>query len=161
MCCRASLRLVSVRTAELLGKTVDRVVALALVADEASNGEVGGLAGNHLAVLVDVGNGDLDRGVVLGLNDTAGSRALAGHVKVNKLSLLVSTPPNNNTYVVVLHGGVGGGPFREGRRLQRQSHVTRIVQETLVRMTQHAPPLSPHGPWRWVARTDAGSSLSL
>ena len=76
-----------IRTALLLADAVLRVVALTLVADRASDGDVGRLARDDLAVLVNVRDGDLDRGVVLGLNETASGSALAGDVKVNKLSL--------------------------------------------------------------------------
>lgn len=76
-----------IRTAHLLAEAVERVVALTLVADRARDRDVGGLAGDDLAVLVDVGDGDLHRGVVLGLDETARGGTLAGHVKVNKLSL--------------------------------------------------------------------------
>lgn len=76
-----------IRTALLLADAVQRVVALTLVADRASDGDVGRLARDDLAVLVNVRDGDLNRGVVLGLNETASGSALAGDVKVNKLSL--------------------------------------------------------------------------
>ena len=38
------------------------------------------LAGDLTAVLVDLGDGDLDGGVVLGLDDAVGGRALPGDV---------------------------------------------------------------------------------
>lgn len=78
---------IKIRTALLLADAVQRVIALALVADRASNRDVGRLARDDLAVLVDIRNRNLDRGVVLGLDETAGGSALAGDVKVNKLSL--------------------------------------------------------------------------
>lgn len=77
-----------VLTAQVLRDTVERVVALALVADGATERNVGGLARDNLAILIHVGNGDLNRGVVLGLDEAAGGSTLARHVKINKLSLL-------------------------------------------------------------------------
>lgn len=81
-------RLIKTLTTLLLGKTVERVVALTELADEARQGEDGGLAGDHATVGIDVGDGDLDGSVVLGLDDAASGGALAGDVKVNKVSLL-------------------------------------------------------------------------
>lgn len=46
------------------------VVGLALVTDLAAESNGGALALDGLSVGVNVGNGDLDRGVVLGLDDT-------------------------------------------------------------------------------------------
>lgn len=74
-------------TTLLLGETVERVVTLTELADEARQGEDGGLAGDHAAVGVDVSDGDLDGSVVLGLDDAASGGALSGDVKVNKVSL--------------------------------------------------------------------------
>ena len=82
-----------IRTAHLLAEAVERVVALTLVADRARDRDVGGLAGDDLAVLVDVGDGDLHRGVVLGLDQAAGRRALARHVQVNKVALRTRSVP--------------------------------------------------------------------
>ncbi len=42
------------------------------------------LAGDGTAVLVNLGNGDLDRAVILGLDDAVGSAALAGDIAVNR-----------------------------------------------------------------------------
>lgn len=84
--CKAELIL----TTLLLGKTVERVVTLTELADEAGQGEVGGLAGDHATVGIDVSDGDLDGSVVLGLDDAASGGALSGHVKVNKVTLLDS-----------------------------------------------------------------------
>lgn len=44
------------------------------------------LAGDGTARLVDLGNGDLDGGVVLGLDDAVGGRALAGDVAIRDKS---------------------------------------------------------------------------
>lgn len=63
-----------------LSKAVQRVVALAHGADKAGEGIDDVLALDGPAVLVDLGDGDLARTVVLGLDDAAGRRALAGDV---------------------------------------------------------------------------------
>lgn len=62
-----------------LGQAVDGVVALTHGADEAAEG-VGLVLAGVAAVLVDLADGDLDGGVVLGLDDAVGGRALAGDV---------------------------------------------------------------------------------
>lgn len=82
---RAVMRMIL--TTLLLGKAVERVVALTELADEAGQGEDGRLARDGAAVGVNVSNGDLHRSVVLGLNDAASGGALSGDVKVNKVSL--------------------------------------------------------------------------
>ena len=121
-----------IRTALLLADAVQRVVALTLVADRASDGDVGRLARDDLAVLVNVRDGDLDRGVVLGLHKAARGSALAGHVKIDKLTLFcVSTTFIARalfTYVFVLHVGsgraVGGGRSASGPRRPPADLVT-------------------------------------
>lgn len=65
-----------------LGQAVHGVVGLAHGADEAAEGVDVVLAGDGTAVLVNLGNGDLDRAVILGLDDAVGSAALAGDVAV-------------------------------------------------------------------------------
>lgn len=65
-----------------LSQTVHGVVGLAHGADEAAEGVDVVLAGDGTAVLVNLGNGDLDRAVILGLDDAVGSAALAGDVAV-------------------------------------------------------------------------------
>lgn len=60
---------------------VDGVVGLTLGPDEAAEGVHLGLAG-VAAVLVDLGDGELDRGVILGLDQAVGRRALARDVTV-------------------------------------------------------------------------------
>ena len=85
-----------IRTTKVLANTVHRIVALALVAHSTADGNVGRRARDHLAVLVDVSHSNLDRSVVLGLNEAASGGTLAGHVKVDKLSLsCVSNCPAN------------------------------------------------------------------
>lgn len=75
-------------TALLSSEPVEAVIALALRPDETAEGESRGGARDHLSALVDVGHGNLNRGVVLGLDDAASSGALAGHVQVDKVTLL-------------------------------------------------------------------------
>jgi hypothetical protein len=48
---------------------------------------VGSAAGDHAAVLVDVGDADLDRAVVLCFDQAAGCGALAGNVQVDEVTL--------------------------------------------------------------------------
>jgi hypothetical protein len=62
-----------------LSEAVDAVVRLAHGADEAAESVGLGLA-SESAVLVDLGDADLDRAVVLGLDDAVGGAALAGDV---------------------------------------------------------------------------------
>lgn len=63
-----------------LRQSVEGVVALAHRSDEAAEGVDLVLALNSTAVLVNLGDGDLDRAVVLGLDDAVGGTALAGDV---------------------------------------------------------------------------------
>jgi hypothetical protein len=65
-----------------LGEAVHGVVGLAHGADEAAEGVGVVLAGDGAAVLVDLGDVDLDGAVVLGLDDAVGGAALAGDVTV-------------------------------------------------------------------------------
>lgn len=65
-----------------LGQSVQGIVGLAHGADEAAEGVDVVLAGDGAARLVNLGDGNLDRGVVLGLDDAVGGRALAGDVAV-------------------------------------------------------------------------------
>lgn len=67
-----------------LGQAVEGIVGLTHGADEAAEGVDVVLAGDSTAGLVDLGDGDLDRGVVLGLDDAVGGRALAGDVAVGR-----------------------------------------------------------------------------
>jgi hypothetical protein len=71
----------------LLCEPVQAVVGLAHCAHETAE-RVGLVIAGVAAVLVDLSNADLDRGVVLGLDDAAGSAALAGDVAVKlKISI--------------------------------------------------------------------------
>lgn len=64
-----------------LGQTVEGVVTLAAGTDEAAESEGLVLAG-VATVLVNLADGELDGGVVVGLDDAVGGAALAGHVAV-------------------------------------------------------------------------------
>lgn len=102
----------SIRTALLLHDAVKRVVTLTLVANLASNWDVGRRTRNHLAVLVHVGNGNLHRRMILGLNETASSSTLARHVKINNLALNVSantTSTRTWSFSMVFARGRKGG----------------------------------------------------
>lgn len=79
----SSVRKDILEEALLLRKSVERVVRLALGANVAADGEGGVLAGNGAALLVNVSNVDLNRGVVLGLDDAVGGIALARNVKLD------------------------------------------------------------------------------
>lgn len=72
-----------------LSKSVQSIVALAHGANETGESIDDVLALDGPAVLVDLGDGDLARTVVLGLDDAARRRALAGDVKIDDLSLVV------------------------------------------------------------------------
>jgi hypothetical protein len=72
-----------------LGQSVEGVVALAHSSDEAAEGVDVVLALDGTAVLVNLGDGDLDRAVILGLDDAVGGAALAGDVKVHNLAAVV------------------------------------------------------------------------
>lgn len=67
-----------------LRQAVQSVVGLAHSANEAAEGVDVVLAGDGAARLVNLGDGDLDRGVVLGLDDAVGGRALAGDVAISQ-----------------------------------------------------------------------------
>lgn len=71
-----------------LGQAVEGVIALAAGADEAAK-SVGLVLASVAAVLVNLADGELDRGVVVGLDDAVGGAALAGHVAVEKEVKLV------------------------------------------------------------------------
>lgn len=66
-----------------LGKAVEGVVALTAGTDETAHG-VGVVLAGVAAVLVNLADGDLDRGVVVGLDDAVGGAALAGHVAIGR-----------------------------------------------------------------------------
>lgn len=65
---------------------VEGLVSVASLADSAREG-VGDVGASHLARLVDLGDVDLDRGVVLGRDEAVGRTALARDVKVDDLAL--------------------------------------------------------------------------
>lgn len=67
-----------------LSQAVHGVVGLAHGADETAEGVDVVLAGDGTTVLVDLGDGDLDRAVILGLDDAVGRAALAGDVAINR-----------------------------------------------------------------------------
>lgn len=71
-----------------LGKAVEGVIALAAGTDEAAQ-SVGLVLAGVAAVLVNLADGELDRGVVVGLDDAVGGAALAGHVAVGRETMLV------------------------------------------------------------------------
>jgi hypothetical protein len=66
-----------------LAEAVQGVIALATGTDETAEGVALVLAG-VATVLVNLADGDLDRGVVVGLDDAVGGAALAGDVAVRK-----------------------------------------------------------------------------
>lgn len=49
----------------------------------------GGVSWQHLSLLVNVADVQLDRGVIMGLDESVGGSALSWHVKVDELSILV------------------------------------------------------------------------
>lgn len=67
-----------------LSEAVHGVVGLSHGADEAAEGVDMVLAGDSTAVLVNLGDVDLDGTVVLGLDDAVGGAALAGDVTVGR-----------------------------------------------------------------------------
>lgn len=69
-----------------LSQAVQRIVRLAHGTDEAAKGVDVVLAGDSAARLVNLGDRDLNGGVVLGLNDAVGGRALAGDVAIREKS---------------------------------------------------------------------------
>ena len=92
-----------------LGEAVHAVVALAHGADEAAEG-VDLVLASVTAVLVNLGDGDLDRAVVLGLDDAVGRAALAGDVPAQRKIRLVC---------ILLNPPLGGFPGAEGFRGSR------------------------------------------
>lgn len=75
----------------LLGKTVDAVVSLTTATDVTAEGVGEVLADNGAALLVDLGDRDLDRRVVLGLDEAVSGRALARNVKLDLMLVLCFT----------------------------------------------------------------------
>lgn len=82
--------ILTLRRPDVLDKTValrqavQSVVGLAHSANEAAEGVDVVLAGDGAAGLVNLGDGDLNGGVVLGLDDAVGGRALAGDVAISQ-----------------------------------------------------------------------------
>lgn len=64
-----------------MGEAVKGVVTLATGTDESAQ-SVGLVLAGVAAVLVNLADGELDRGVVVGLDDAVGGAALAGHVAI-------------------------------------------------------------------------------
>lgn len=64
-----------------LSKTVKRVVGLTTRPQKAAESVSGVLSGDDETRLIDVGDVELDRGVVGGLDDAVGGRALARNVQ--------------------------------------------------------------------------------
>ncbi|KAF3170100.1 hypothetical protein TWF751_006916 [Orbilia oligospora] len=64
-----------------LSKSVERIVSLSTRPDETAE-SIGDVFAGGTAVLVDLGDRDLDGCVVLGLDDTVGGRALSWDVAV-------------------------------------------------------------------------------
>lgn len=71
-----------------LSKSVERIISLSTRPDETTE-SIGDVFAGGTAVLVDLGDRDLDGCVVLGFDDTVGGRALAWDVEVDELSLIV------------------------------------------------------------------------
>ena len=110
-----------------LGEAVQGIVALAHGADETGQGVDDVLALDGPAVLVDLGDGDLAGAVVLGLDDAARRRALAGDVTVGggTLESVRSLSGRGRAIVVVgQQGGLTGRRFHHGR-----SPFWRLVDE--------------------------------
>lgn len=74
-----------------LGQAVQGIVGLAHGTDETAESVDVVLAGDGAAGLVNLGDGDLDGTVVLGLDDTVGGRALAGDVAVREVGGLAQS----------------------------------------------------------------------
>lgn len=76
-----------------LGQTVERIVALAHGPDKSAEGVDVVLALDGTAVLVNLRNRDLDRGVVLGLDDAVRGAALAWDVTAKREESVRVLPP--------------------------------------------------------------------
>lgn len=85
-----------------LGQAVERVIALAAGADEAAQ-SVGVVLAGVAAVLVNLADGELNRGVVVGLDDAVGGAALARDVAGKKELVLVLDLPNLQFVLVQVH----------------------------------------------------------
>lgn len=71
-------------------------------------------AGDHAAIVVDVGHRDLDGAVVLGLDEAACRGALARDVEVNEIAL--SSREHGHSIVVIVRQSLD--PQRRALRLQ-------------------------------------------
>jgi len=99
----------------LLRQSVDAIIRLAHSADESAQSIRLVLAGVS-AVLVDLCDGDLDRSVVLGLDDAVGCAALAGDVP-RRVVLVMLWFGLRVVVALVVSGGDRGG--RTGQRVLR------------------------------------------
>lgn len=79
----------------LLSQSVQRVVSLTSGSD-VTRQSVGGNLGGSSSLSVNVGNVDLDRGVVLGLDDSVRSRALSWDVQFHLMLVYVGVGINAN-----------------------------------------------------------------
>lgn len=82
-----------------LGEAVQGIVALAHGADEAAQSVDLVLAGDGTAVLVNLGDGNLNGAVVLGLDDAVGSAALARDVAVKERNISNSVRSKEKVFV--------------------------------------------------------------
>jgi len=82
-----------------LGEAVQGIVALAHGADEAAQSVDLILAGDGTAVLVNLGDGNLNGAVVLGLDDAVGSAALARDVAVKERNISNSVRSKEKVFV--------------------------------------------------------------
>ena len=98
-----------------LSEAVQGIVALAHGADETGQSVDDVLALDGPAVLVDLGDGDLARTVVLGLDDSARRRALAGDVTGGGLESVQLCAAGCDPRSVVGQGGLTGRRFHHGR----------------------------------------------
>jgi len=69
-------------------QSVEAAVSLTSLAHETSQSDVVVLSG-HLAVFVALSDLNLDRGVVLGGDQSVGGRALAGDIEIHNISFVV------------------------------------------------------------------------
>lgn len=67
----------------LLGQSVERVISLGSRSDVTGQSVGDVVTGNGSASLVDLGDVDLDGGVVISLDDSVSGRALSGNVKLD------------------------------------------------------------------------------
>lgn len=94
-----------------LGQAVQGIVGLTHGADEAAEGVDVVLAGDSTAGLVHLGDGDLNRSVVLGLDDAVGGRALAGDVAVRKRGWVSTGQDSTSCALSLLSVAIFAQPF--------------------------------------------------